>query len=708
MTETAAAQPRTRRRLVVVAALALAALLVGAGVWFKTTHSPIELADGATITAGQSTLGSSPESLVDTGSASSPGKQWSFELGVEGAWVQISWPAAQRVSRVVIVNGPVSDTHVQQGFFSFGDGSSLQTRLSDSAAENSISFTPRDVTSLRFTVSALSGAATRGVLAEVIVYGTAGSDGVEVDSEAGGNSAVAAEVSASASTDSSPSALKDGSEGAGGAAVGASWSAPATSDAWVQLAWDRPRELSSVQVFGDKSAGASVVEGRLEFSDGSTMTVGGVAADPDLPTTVAFMPRVTTSVRFVITGTSGAGLVSLSELRAFQVNATPARPDLAPTTVEPKSVAPACTPPSARPARVITAYCPVGNSEVGDDVTVKFVAPGVQKVSGRVVSGESGSVVPPTQEVAPGAQGLGELTFALNEMPPGPLTVQLTAPGASSATYLQLYRSSGSAAAGDVRPTALSVGKTLAYSEEFSSQVSLSRDGSGAVYAAAKPVRGGAEDFGDAVFPDPRLGYDTVSVIDDRFLRLAVEPLPDGYADPQKWNRKHIGGMLSSARSGGSGFSAQYGYFEARMLLPTGTGTWPAFWMLPSPDLAAKQSLTAEIDAMEAYGHEPQQTCTSTHAYTDGGQDRANTKCDQRFADVSSASQWHTYGARVTPTEIQYYVDGKLVQTLPQVPGGGDAMFFMVNLALGGGWPVQLDNVGGRAAAYVDYVRVYA
>lgn len=31
----------------------------------------------------------------------------------------------------------------------------------------------------------------------------------------------------------------------------------------------------------------------------------------------------------------------------------------------------------------------------------------------------------------------------------------------------------------------------------------------------------------------------------------------------------------------------------------------------------------------------------------------------------------------------------------------------MVNLALGGGWPVELDNVGNRAALYVDYVRVY-
>jgi hypothetical protein len=34
-------------------------------------------------------------------------------------------------------------------------------------------------------------------------------------------------------------------------------------------------------------------------------------------------------------------------------------------------------------------------------------------------------------------------------------------------------------------------------------------------------------------------------------------------------------------------------------------------------------------------------------------------------------------------------------------------MFFMVNLALGGGWPIDLAAVQDRATAYVDYVRVY-
>jgi beta-glucanase (GH16 family) len=34
-------------------------------------------------------------------------------------------------------------------------------------------------------------------------------------------------------------------------------------------------------------------------------------------------------------------------------------------------------------------------------------------------------------------------------------------------------------------------------------------------------------------------------------------------------------------------------------------------------------------------------------------------------------------------------------------------LFFMVNLATGGGWPVDLSRYNGLAEMYIDYVRVY-
>jgi len=43
----------------------------------------------------------------------------------------------------------------------------------------------------------------------------------------------------------------------------------------------------------------------------------------------------------------------------------------------------------------------------------------------------------------------------------------------------------------------------------------------------------------------------------------------------------------------------KYGRFEARIKLPTGQGTWPAFWMLPADDVYGGWPLSGEIDIME-------------------------------------------------------------------------------------------------------------
>ena len=69
--------------------------------------------------------------------------------------------------------------------------------------------------------------------------------------------------------------------------------------------------------------------------------------------------------------------------------------------------------------------------------------------------------------------------------------------------------------------------------------------------------------------------------------------------------------------------------------------------------------------------------------------------------------RWHVYGVTVEPTEIVYWIDGKVVARAPQVNGGDKPMFLLIDLALGGGWPIELDPVQNRAAMYVDWFRVY-
>ena len=66
----------------------------------------------------------------------------------------------------------------------------------------------------------------------------------------------------------------------------------------------------------------------------------------------------------------------------------------------------------------------------------------------------------------------------------------------------------------------------------------------------------------------------------------------------------------------------------------------------------------------------------------------------------------HVRGLR-HPDRDHFLIDGQVVATAPQVRGGASPMFFLANLALGGGWPIDLTAVGDRAVMYVDYIRVY-
>ena len=80
--------------------------------------------------------------------------------------------------------------------------------------------------------------------------------------------------------------------------------------------------------------------------------------------------------------------------------------------------------------------------------------------------------------------------------------------------------------------------------------------------------------------------------------------------------------------------------------------------------------------------------------------------------ELGGKSTWsdtfHTYGCKVTETDTIYYCDNIEVSRHPtgavsrQYP-----FFFLINLATGGGWPVDLSRYDGIADMYVKYVRVW-
>jgi beta-glucanase (GH16 family) len=119
-----------------------------------------------------------------------------------------------------------------------------------------------------------------------------------------------------------------------------------------------------------------------------------------------------------------------------------------------------------------------------------------------------------------------------------------------------------------------------------------------------------------------------------------------------------------------SSFSQLYGYFQMTATLPTGTGYWPAFWLLP-----ANLSGTQELDVMEEFGSNSSQYSVSTHSPSSG-----ITNATIPTGDLSAGP--NTYGMYWTPDSISYYLNGKLVAVTPTPPDMNTPMFMIADLAI--------------------------
>lgn len=160
----------------------------------------------------------------------------------------------------------------------------------------------------------------------------------------------------------------------------------------------------------------------------------------------------------------------------------------------------------------------------------------------------------------------------------------------------------------------------------------------------------------------------------------------------------------------------KYGIFEAKIKLPKGKGTWPAFWMMPSNnDFAANPwPKCGEIDIMEEVGYHADYTSSSIHcqAYN---HNIGTQKTAERLTD-GAESDFHVYRLEWTASYIKTYVDGNLLLTFNN-DGKGDVntwpfdkpFYPILNLAWGGMWGGQqgVDEGALPATMEVEYVRMF-
>lgn len=148
-----------------------------------------------------------------------------------------------------------------------------------------------------------------------------------------------------------------------------------------------------------------------------------------------------------------------------------------------------------------------------------------------------------------------------------------------------------------------------------------------------------------------------------------------------------------------------YGKIEARMKLPQGVGTWPAFWMLGSNFETVGWPTCGEIDIMEYKGYQPNIIHSTLHypGFSGGGGPTQSTTIS------NASSEFHNYSVVWTANTIKFYVDDVVFHTFNNsgtTPFNSN-FFIILNVAMGGGFGGPIDPAFVQSTMEVDYVRVY-
>ena len=370
----------------------------------------------------------------------------------------------------------------------------------------------------------------------------------------------------------------------------------------------------------------------------------------------------------------------------------------------------------------IAVLSPPYGSSVKGSTAVAFTAPGYKNVVVKCWKQGAGFGTDTTvATVALDAKGAGKFDFPADAYPHGPIVVRISGVNGSlhDNCYLQLYNQGGVSWNEGMpkSPPPAAKGMMLVFADDFTGPLSISSTDPKAAYYDHKPPNG-SQDFSTLPFT----GHDAPNspfLHQDTYLRIRAS------------EKAHSAGLISSLKNDGSGIKVTLPcYFECRFLGPNAIGTWPAFWLMTDymTDYKQKGDKTPcdELDITEEYGgegpHEPNSDdayMITPHCWNQGDTGKAletaafkamNNPCRMRKFGIPSTwfEAFHTYGCKITAADTIYYCDNIEVGRHATLPTCKERpLFFMINLATGGGWPVDLSRYNGLADMYIDYVRVY-
>lgn len=156
-----------------------------------------------------------------------------------------------------------------------------------------------------------------------------------------------------------------------------------------------------------------------------------------------------------------------------------------------------------------------------------------------------------------------------------------------------------------------------------------------------------------------------------------------------------------------------YGKIEIMAKLPTGKGTWPAIWMLPTDWEYGNWPKSGEIDIMEHVGYDQNKVHITTH--TEAYYFKINTQKSATKMVPTASTAFHKYGLEWIPTGIKGFIDDEQIFFFPNEGGSYTVWPFdkrfhlLLNIAFGGDWggAQGIDNSQLPQKMEIDYVRVY-
>lgn len=238
------------------------------------------------------------------------------------------------------------------------------------------------------------------------------------------------------------------------------------------------------------------------------------------------------------------------------------------------------------------------------------------------------------------------------------------------------------------------------------------------------------------------------SYVSDGMLNIVAKPSTDGEQLP------YTSARMTTRYKG----DWKYGRFEMRAKLPQGQGSWPAFWMMPTDEVYGGWPKSGEIDIMEAVNLKVTDADGVEEAFVHGtlhyGQEWPNNESSGTSYllpdNQNPADDFHTYAIEWQEGEIRWYVDDYLYQTQKmsevRTNSKGESVglihrgwfaeyydiisgeletqwntapfdqdfYLILNLAVGGNWPSNVNDTGIDASAFaegqvyeIDYVKVY-